>query len=560
MKTLPAETVAEVLSAAQMRAIEQAAIARGDVTGLELMERAGKAVADAIIAKWPGGAPVVDVAGGQPPDPRDVYAQKKQGRSAVVFCGPGNNGGDGFVIARLLRERGWAVEVWFYGDLANQPPDAAVSAARWAEIGAITSLSDDARPDLAGHHVVVDALFGTGLTRPLTDLGRVLRDICDCVDAGGGLPLFDRLRHWPPVVAVDVPSGLCADSGKVLVDAGFSTRGGSRAACAVADLTVSFHAPKRGHLLADGPRWCGTLVCADIGLDHRPAAQLSERVYEASAKGVQLRPQGHKYSHGHALVIAGGAGQGGAARLAARAALRIGAGAVTVGCPQAALTENAAQLNAVMLREIDTGDALAEALSDQRINAVCIGPGLGSSDDRRDLIRVGLQRGRSLVLDADALTLIARDPALFAMLHDKCVLTPHAGEFARLFPDLIEQMDAPAKNGPAFSKVDATLAAARRAGCVVLFKGPDTVIADQSGRCSINASAYERAAPWLATAGSGDVLAGFIAGLLARGYNTMRAAETGAWLHTQCALSFGPGLIAEDLPEELPKVFRSLGH
>jgi hydroxyethylthiazole kinase-like uncharacterized protein yjeF len=166
---------------------------------------------------------------------------------------------------------------------------------------------------------------------------------------------------------------------------------------------------------------------------------------------------------------------------------------------------------------------------------------------------------RPTVLDADALTLLARDADLIGKLHDKCVLTPHAGEFARLFPDIAEKLKAPATKGPAYSKVDATREAAKRAGCVVLFKGPDTVIADPSGRCSINASLYERSAPWLATAGSGDVLAGFITGLLARGFSPMQAAESGAWLHTECALSFGPGLIAEDLPEELPKVFRSLG-
>jgi NAD(P)H-hydrate repair Nnr-like enzyme with NAD(P)H-hydrate dehydratase domain len=163
------------------------------------------------------------------------------------------------------------------------------------------------------------------------------------------------------------------------------------------------------------------------------------------------------------------------------------------------------------------------------------------------------------VLDADALTLLASQADLFAMLHKDCVLTPHAGEFARLFPDITAKLAEPATKGPAYSKVDATREAAKRAGCVVLFKGPDTVIADPNGRCSINAAVYDRVAPWLATAGSGDVLAGFITGLLARGFAPMQAAETAAWLHVECARSFGPGLIAEDLPEELPKVFRDLG-
>ena len=274
----------------------------------------------------------------------------------------------------------------------------------------------------------------------------------------------------------------------------------------------------------------------------------------------EQRPNsGHKYTHGHALILSGGVGKGGAARLAARGALRIGAGVVTVGCPPAAVIENAAQLNAIMLRPIKDALNLTEALEDERLNAICIGPGLGLGEDCASLVAASLMSGRAMVLDADALTLIARDPALFAMLHDQCVLTPHAGEFARLFPDIAEKLNAPATEGPAYSKVDATRDAAKRAGCTVLFKGPDTVIADPDGCASINAAAYERAAPWLATAGSGDVLSGFITGLLARGFPPMQAAETAAWLHVECALKFGPGLIAEDLPELLPKVFRDIG-
>jgi len=201
---------------------------------------------------------------------------------------------------------------------------------------------------------------------------------------------------------------------------------------------------------------------------------------------------------------------------------------------------------------------LAEVLEDRRINALCVGPGMGVARAKAMLAAV-LEAGRGGVLDADALTALAEEPELFAQLHDRCVLTPHAGEFARLFPDIAARLAEPAARGPAYSKVDATREAAARAGCVVLFKGADTVIAAPDGRCSINAASYERAAPWLATAGSGDVLAGFITGLLARGFAPMEAAETAAWLHVECARSFGPGLIAEDLPEEMPKVFRALG-
>lgn len=272
------------------------------------------------------------------------------------------------------------------------------------------------------------------------------------------------------------------------------------------------------------------------------------------------RLSAHKYSHGHALILSGGAGKTGAARLAARGALRIGAGVVTLGVPPSAEQEVACQITALMLTRIEGAQGLTAALRDSRVSALCLGPGLGL-ERARELTPVvlGVNAPRATVLDADALTAFEDAPkTLFAMLHEGCVLTPHAGEFARLFPDLAKKLAAPASKGPAFSKVDATRAAAERAGCVVLYKGPDTVIAAPDGRCSINSAHYDRAAPWLATAGSGDVLAGFITGLLARGMAPMQAVETAAWLHVECARAFGPGLIAEDLPEVLPIVLRAL--
>jgi hydroxyethylthiazole kinase-like uncharacterized protein yjeF len=232
------------------------------------------------------------------------------------------------------------------------------------------------------------------------------------------------------------------------------------------------------------------------------------------------------------------------------------------------LAENAARLDAVMLRVVEDGGALEAVLEDGRIGVVCLGPGMGTGSREAGLVAVALgasggavraERTPYVVLDADALTILSRDAALFGELHEGCVLTPHGGEFARLFPDIAEKLAAPAVKGPAYSKVDATREAAARAGCVVLFKGADTVIAAPDGRCAINSAHYERAAPWLATAGSGDVLAGFIAGLMARGFSPFDAACAGAWLHVECAREFGPGLIAEDLPEMLPAVFRRLG-
>lgn len=579
----------ELLTAAQMRAVEAAAIASGEVTGLELMERAGRGVVEAIFEEWP--------------------ALKAGSYRAVVLCGPGNNGGDGFVVARVLKEWGWEVEVFLYGDPERLPPDARVNYERWLGMGEVRA-SEEFDP-WEHRDLYVDALFGTGLTRQLdAEAYRLVSEL-----------------GAERVVAIDCPSGHCLDSGRALF------KGDSLEVAA--SLTVTFQFPKIGHFLGNAPLAFGRVQVADIGLDTQSAmielgalhdvkrrrrrdpaavvARLDLDKFHASSHEQTGAPlgkyqNGHKYTHGHALILSGGAGRGGAARLAARGALRIGAGLVTVGCPPEALTENAARLDAVMLKPVADADAFGRVLEDTRINALLLGPGLGTGEREVALVAVALGvsaggpppgdappppspphkgeggreepgagqadmalplplvgrgegRGapRPLVLDADALTILAREPGLFAALHPNCVLTPHAGEFARLFPDIAEKLAAPATKGPAYSKVDATREAAKRAGCVVLYKGPDTVIADPEGRCSINSAHYDRAAPWLATAGSGDVLSGFITGLLARGFAAMQAAETAAWLHVECARKFGPGLISEDLPEQLPAVFRDLG-
>lgn len=256
----------------------------------------------------------------------------------------------------------------------------------------------------------------------------------------------------------------------------------------------------------------------------------------------------HKYSHGAALVLTGGMGQTGAARLAARGALRIGAGVVTLGAPGSAMLECACQITALMLKRIDTAADLVEALADRRLTALCLGPGMGV-DRAAALLPVALSSDRALVLDADALTALA---PLTAALPAGCVLTPHAGEFRRLFPDLSPEGDTE-------SRLAATQAAARRAGCVVLLKGAETVIATADGQVWLHATTGAQAVPWLATAGAGDVLAGFITGLLARGLGAFEAASAAARLHADCARALGPGLIAEDLPEALPAVLRGLG-
>lgn len=282
----------------------------------------------------------------------------------------------------------------------------------------------------------------------------------------------------------------------------------------------------------------------------------SETITRDTLPDLSKRVDQHKYDHGHAVVLSGPPGQGGAARLAARAALRVGAGLVTLGCPLRAVTENAVQLTAIMVRGLDGTAGLAEMLEDERYNALCLGPGLGLGPATGELVRGALSARRGTVLDADALSRFQREPkALFDMLHDNCVLTPHGGEFRRLFPDLAARLDG----DDAVSRIDATREAAMRAGAVVLLKGADTVISAPDGRTAVNAAVDDRAAPWLATAGAGDVLAGIVCGLMARRLPAYEAAKAGAWLHVEAARAFGPGLIAEDLPEMLPGVFRDLG-
>ncbi len=459
--------MSDLLTSAQMRAIERAAIESGATTGLRLMECAGEGVVGAILEAFPRLA--------------------TSGR-AVVLCGPGNNGGDGFVVARLLHARGWSVAVFLFGDAPRLPPDARANHDRWAALGAVHPL-DDPRGGVYGAFgreapdLVIDALFGTGLTRDLPgSLQQALAEI--------GEGRRDQ-RTSLSVVAVDAPSGLCADSGRV------------RGTVLRADLTVTFHTAKPGHYLAGGPATCGALQVVDIGLpqrapDRRPAPEMAELI-DGAPHGI-AKSGGHKYDHGHVLVLGGGMGRTGAARLAGRGALRIGAGLVTLGVPGSAMLECAAQITALMLRRVGDAADLTALLADRRITALCLGPGIGGAR-AQELLPVALASGRELVLDADALTALAQTPQA---LPAGCVVTPHGGEFARLFPDLAARLTA---HDTTFSKLDAARQAAARVGCVVLLKGADTVIAAPDGRAALHAAAYGRAAPWLATAGAGDVLA-----------------------------------------------------
>ncbi|MEQ3642417.1 MAG: NAD(P)H-hydrate dehydratase [Paracoccus sp. (in: a-proteobacteria)] len=506
----------EIVTVAQMRAIESAAIGSGATSGLNLMTRAGRAVAGQIRLRWP-----------------------KPGR-ATVLCGPGANGGDGYVVAQALAQAGWSVRV--LGMLLRAGSDAAAARARWP--GPVLPLEAGQldRPDL-----YVDAMLGTGLTRPPD--GQIAAILRRLADAGR------------PIVAVDAPSGLCLDSG-VMLGMG---RGALPAAAPRATLTVAFDSPKPGHLLEHGSTVCGTLVIADIGLGAFRAGGLARltvvwprfdiadpRRRADDGRGAWLRKQGsggHKYDHGAALVVAGGPGAGGAARLAARAALRVGAGLVTLAPPAAAMAEHALPPDALMRRAVDDADALAQLSCDRRGMALCIGPGCGVTRAAAllDAVRAA---ARPTVLDADALTALAKAPGA---LPPDCVLTPHGGEFARLFPDLADQLstDTPSRPKPAILRE-----AARRIGAVIVLKGPDTVIADPQGQVAIHSDPH---IPWLATAGSGDVLAGIITGLLARGLPAFDAACLGVRLHGAVARRHGPGLIADDLIDGLAPVIAEWG-
>ncbi len=503
----------ELLLPVEMASVDRRAAAQ---PGAALMDRAGEAVAQVAVR---------------------LLGDFQPGRRVAVFCGPGNNGGDGFVAARMLAARGCDVQLGLLGERDALKGDAATAAATWT--GPVATLE---AVELEGVDLVVDALFGAGLSRDLD---------------GAALALVVRLNAWTkrtggPVLAVDVPSGIDGASGRV------------RGVAVAATATVTFFRLKPGHILLPGRLACGALTLADIGIDPRLLAEVAPRAFlNAPALWVARWPvpaiTGHKYLRGHAVVVSGPLAQTGAARLAARGALRAGAGLVTVLTPAAALAVHAGALTAVMTRVCDSADDLDDILTDGRKNAIVLGPGLGIGDDTRDLVLGALastsaepeedEPPRGVVLDADALASFAKMPeVLFAAIagsRHASVLTPHDGEFAKLFAAIA---------GEGLPKLERARQAAAASGAYVVLKGADTVVAAPDGRASIAASE----APWLATAGSGDVLSGMIASLLAQGMPPFEAASAAVWMHADAARRFGPGLISEDIPEMLPQVFAQL--
>jgi ADP-dependent NAD(P)H-hydrate dehydratase / NAD(P)H-hydrate epimerase len=513
----------ELLTAAEMGRADALAAAQG-VPGLALMENAGRAVAEAAVAVAP-----------------------RAGAEIAVACGPGNNGGDGFVAARLLREQGYRVRLGLLGSRQALAGDAAAMALRWGE--PIEPLDT---ATVSGADLIIDALFGAGLSRPLVGMAA---DVVAAINASGA-----------SIVAVDVPSGLDG------------TTGASSEPVVQATCTVTFFRLKPGHLLLPGRKLCGEVLLADIGIPERVLREIDPRAFvNRPALWRETYPwprtDGHKYTRGHAIVVSGPAESTGAARMGARGALRVGAGLVTVVGAVTATAVNATHLTAIMVKGVGGDVALAEFLSDVRRNAALIGPGAGVGANTAATVATVLASQAAAVLDADALTSFAPREAeqpvratgfgfvvrgaepgptpdrLFNAIKTRkapVVLTPHEGEFKRLFGE---------QSSPgAASKLDRARRAAETSGAVVILKGPDTVIASPDGRAAIN----DNAPPWLATAGSGDVLAGLVTGLLAQGMPPFEAACAAVWLHGECANRLGVGLIAEDLPEALPQVLQTL--
>ncbi len=501
--TAVANTELALLDVASMAAADRITIEAG-TPGRALMERAGRAVADAVDRRTSAGA------------------------SILVLCGPGSNGGDGFVAARLLAARGRRVTLALAGEAARLAGDAATMAGLWT--GPVASLAEIVP---GAFDIVVDALFGAGLSRPL--------------EGAAAAVVAAVNRSGRPVVAVDVPSGLSGDSGQ------------SQGEVISATETVTFFRLKPGHLLQPGRSLCGIVTLVDIGI-------AAERVFTVDRPANTFRNapalwrahwpvhaiDTHKYRRGCVLVVAGGLAGVGAPRLGARAALRIGAGLAIIGCAPNALAAHAARgPDALMQRPFADPAGLERLLAEPRLSSVLIGPALGLDAPARDAVMAVMRSGIPAVFDADALTLLAaRGAGLRRLIQRRgapCVLTPHEGEFSRLFGDIAEVMQAP-------SKLERARRAAARAGVIVVLKGPDTIIACPSGRAAINTTG----SPALATAGSGDVLAGLVAGLLAQGMPAFEAGCAAVWRHGRAGEELGFGLIADDLPEAVMRLMPAI--
>ena len=493
----------ELLTPREMGQADRMTIEAGTL-GIVLMERAGAAVAATA-----------------------ERLARARGR-VKILCGPGGNGGDGFIAGRLLREHGYRVELFLMGEVAGLTGDPALAAQRCAGPVLPAEAFDPSGADL-----VIDALYGAGLAR---DLDGVSREAVEKINT--------HAERGGRVLAVDVPSGVDGETGAI------------RGVAVRADATVTFHRFKPGHLLLPARKNCGALEVADIGISASPPvlAWANSPIVWRDVFPVPGAAS-HKYSRGVALALSGGPHSTGAARLAARAALRVGAGLVALASPLESVAVNAAHLTALMIEPFDGLEGFCRLLADARRNAILLGPGAGVTPRTREWVEATFtqraEKPRAIVLDADAISVFAGDSASLAELVARrgleTVLTPHEGEFARLFRGAEAIERAP-------SKLERARAAAKRLGAVVAYKGADTVVAAPDGRATIGWDLP----PTLATAGSGDTLAGFVTGLLAQKMPAFEAASAAVWLHGACARALGPGLIAEDLCEALPGVLRAM--
>lgn len=487
----------ELLTPDQMSKADALTIKSG-ISGIKLMHNAGEVLLAAVQNHFPKATKI------------------------LVVAGIGNNGGDGFVLANLLLREKCKVTVTIIGDTEKIAGDARLAYDEMSK-----GITIETNPNFDDYDLIVDAIFGAGLTREITG---IYAETVLSINAASA-----------QVLAVDLPSGINGRTGQV-------------SGCAIkADVTATFFRYKPGHLLYPGRDHCGDLFLGQIGITNEVLDQLSPLIYQNAPQLWKdqypfIKANGHKYTRGHALAISGGLDKSGAARLMAKSALRMGAGLVTIACPLQTMSAHAARTDAIMLLKMDGTDDLIKILGDKRINAICVGPGLHPNGNTRNLVRAILKTDRSVVLDAGALTAFSNDPdELFELINSRSsatIMTPHDGEFAKLFPDLLTCED----------KVQRAKTASQKSGASIVLKGPDTVITDSAGHAAIS----DNAPPWLATAGSGDVLCGIIAALLAQGMPEFKAACAGVWFHGEAGAKAGPGLISSDLEIALKGVIKHI--
>jgi len=482
-----------ILTNEEMAEADQMTIASG-VPSIELMENAGKAVFNNI--------PIKNI------------------DRVLLLIGPGNNGGDGFVVARLLIEIGISVDIFFYnnGKISN---DCKINKDKIDSQSFISEIRN-----YSSYSYVIDALFGTGFTRKIPSQ---LEKIFSIVK-----------KNKIPVYAIDIPSGINGNSSIVNGD------------CLECVKTITFFNKKKCHYLYPGKNFCGEVIVEDIGIktdvfkemmpkirNNNPELWIKEFPFPSSFD--------HKYSRGLLIINCGPIYKTGAARLAGRSAMRVGAGAVKLICDDEAAKVLEPQISVELISVVKEKNEIQQIFKDRKVSSILVGPGNGVNDETKSRTLLALAFVKHVVIDADAITCFEKNPKeLFVDTYPHTILTPHEGEFRRLFGDEIASIE---------DKVVKTVEASKLAGSIVVLKGADTIIANPEGQAVINSSE----APYLATAGSGDVLAGIIASLV--GDNKMsafNAACAGTWIHSKLGELIGAGLIAEDLIDNIPLIIKKL--